>query len=56
MKDLVKKEREQILDRAKEADPNNRPPEARVSEINNFGIIKIRFTNDLNIEEDVVRK
>ena len=49
MKDLVKKEREQILDRAKEADPFNRPPEARISEINNFGIIKIRFTNALNI-------
>ena len=49
MKDYVKKERKQILERAKEADQFNRPPEARVSEINNFGIIKIRFTNDLNI-------
>ena len=49
MKDYVKKERKQILERAKEADPENRPPEARVSEINNFGTVKIRFTNELNI-------
>ena len=46
------------MNRAKEAVRNNkpRPPEARISKIDSFGTVKIRFTNDLDIQEDVIRE